>query len=102
MGPIPHSYAIGEKKSGGGMPMEGRICLLSDNLDGAKAKEVLLQYSDAEKSLTFEVTSINVPAIVPIKRNVVQMSAQAIGTKSTRVTWVARPEPKLLAYPLYP
>lgn len=43
MGPIPHSYAIGEKKSGGGMPMEGRICHLSDNPNGTKAKEVLLQ-----------------------------------------------------------
>lgn len=48
------------------------------------------------------MTSINVSAVVPIKRNVVQMSALAIGAKSTRVTWVARPEPKLLAYPLYP
>lgn len=101
MDPIPNSYAI-EGESTIGAPMEGRICHLSKNPNGARAKEVLTQYDEKNKSLTFEITSINVPAIVPIKKNTVQMFVKKINDQKTQVTWVASPELKTLAYPFYP
>lgn len=102
MGPIPHSYAIGSGNSKQGAPMEGRICHLSDKADGAKAKEVITAFDDAKKSLTFEVTSINVPAIVPVKKNVVTMTVKRLGANQSEVIWVSRPQIKAFAYPLYP
>jgi len=102
MGPIPHSYAIGTGNSKQGAPMEGRICHLSDKADGAKAKEVITDFDDANKSLTFEVTSINVPAIIPIKKNVVSMTVKSLGRNQSQVIWVSRPQIKAFAYPLYP
>ncbi len=102
MGPIPHSYKIGNGASATGAPIEGRICNLSSNPDGARAREVITEYSEQDKSLTFEVTSINVPAIVPLKKNVVQMSVRALGTNKTEVVWVSRPQLKIFAYPFYP
>lgn len=102
MAPIPHSYDIGKGESSVGAPMEGRICHLSNNPDGAKAKEVITQYDDDNKSLTFEVTSIDVPAIVPVKKNVVTMSVKAVGMHQSEVTWVSRPQLKAFGYLLYP
>ena len=102
MSPIPHSYAIGKGEGKNGAPMEGRICHLSDNPDGAKAKEVLTEYDATNKRLTFEISSINVPAIVPVKKNTVTMSLNRIDDNCTEVVWLACPELKLFAYPLYP
>lgn len=97
MSPVPHSYEIGKGGSTTGAPMEGRICHLSNNPDGAKAKEVITQYNEEEKTLTFEVTSIDVPAIVAVKKNVVQMSVRELGLNKTEVTWASRPQLKVFA-----
>ena len=102
MSPIPESYSIGKGKSSVGAPMEGRICHLSDNPDGAKAKEVITQYSDENKTLTFEVTPINNPAIVPLKKNIVQMSVREMGANQSEVVWVSQPHLKWFGYALYP
>ncbi|MEH6578971.1 MAG: SRPBCC family protein [Amphritea sp.] len=102
MGPVPHSYEVGKGNSSTGAPMEGRICHLSKNPDGAKAREIITQFNEEEKSLTFEVTSINVPAIVPVKKNVVEMSLRELGMNKTEVVWVSRPQLKVFAYPFYP
>ncbi len=102
MGPVPHSYALGDGVTSNGAPMEGRICHLSDKPDGAQAKEIITDFDETAKSLTFEVTSINVPAIVPIKKNIVSMSLRQLGAGKTEVTWVSRPQLKLFAFPLYP
>lgn len=90
---MPHSYEIGKGGSTTGAPMEGRICHLNNNPDGAKAKEVITQYNEEEKTLTFEVTSID----VPVKKNVVQMSVRELGLNKTEVTWVSRPQLKVFA-----
>ncbi len=97
MGPVPHSYEVGKGNSMDGAPMEGRICHLSNNPNGAKAKEIITQYNEEEKSLTFEVTSISVPAIVPIKKNVVQMSVKRQSKNRTEVIRVSRPQLKVFA-----
>lgn len=102
MSPIPESYSIGKGKSSVGAPMEGRICHLSNNPDGAKAKEVITQYSNENKTLTFEVTPINNPAIVPLRKNIVEMSVKAIGSNRAEVVWVSRPHLKWFGYALYP
>ena len=57
MDPVPHSFGFGEGESSIGAPMEGRICHLSNNPNGAKAKEVLTHFDDANRSLTFESKS---------------------------------------------
>jgi len=102
MGPIPHSYDIGKGQSHLGAPMEGRICHLSDNPNGAKAKEIITHYDEAQMSLTFEITSINVPAIVPVKKNTVQMTVKATAHNRCEVIWIAQPELKTPAYLAYP
>ncbi|NOJ21510.1 SRPBCC family protein [Vibrio coralliilyticus] len=102
MDPIPHSYEIGTGHSSTGAPMEGRICNLSKNPNGAKAKEVITQYNEANKSLTFEITPINVPTIVPVKKNQVQMTVRSLGTNKSEVIWYAQPQLKFFAYPFYP
>ncbi|MGB0944921.1 MAG: SRPBCC family protein [Marinomonas sp.] len=99
MGPIPHSYAIGTGNGKQGAPMEGRICHLSDKAVGAKAKEVITAFDEANKSLTFEVTSTNVPAIIPIKKNVVSMKVKSLGRNQSQVIWVSRPQIKAFVYP---
>jgi len=102
MGPIPRSEALGAGQSQIGAPMEGRMCDLSNNPNGAKAKEVITHFSEQDKSLTFDVFPVNNPAIVPIRQNTVQMSVQSLGGNKTRVIWVASPQLKLFAYPFYP
>ena len=102
MGPIPKSEALGEGKSTLGAPMEGRICDLSDNPNGAKVKEVITQYSDTTRTIGFDVLPINNPAIVPIKQNNVVMHVQAIDEHSCKVSWTASPTLKVFAYPFYP
>lgn len=102
MGPIPDSYAMNEGPAIAGAPMQGRICHLSDNPNGAKAREEIIQYSDAGCSLTFEVTSINVPAIVPMKKNRVKMTVHAISDNSCEVVWVANLQLKAFGYLFYP
>ena len=102
MGPIPNSVALGEGESKLGAPMEGRICDLSDNPNGAKVKEVITQYSDTTRTIGFDVLPINNPAIVPIKQNNVVMHVQAIDEHSCKVSWTASPTLKVFAYPFYP
>lgn len=102
MGPVPHSYELGNSESKTGAPMEGRMCQLSKDPNGAKAKEVITHYSEAGKTLTFEVTSVNVPAIVPLKKNTVQMTVRSTGINQSDVEWIASPQLKTLAYPFYP
>lgn len=102
MGPIPHSYEIGEGKSVVGAPMEGRMCLLTEKPEGPRVREMITQYDEQNKSLTFSVNPVNVPAIVPIKQNSVQMSVKAIDETTSEVTWVSRPQLKLFAYLIYP
>lgn len=102
MDPIPHSFSIGSNDNAYGAPMEGRICHLSENPHGAKAKEIITQYDELNKILTFEVTSINVPAIIPLKKNVVQISVKSVSSTQSEVTWIARPQLKTPAYLIYP
>ena len=102
MDPIHHSYEIGRDASSIGAPMEGRICNLSKDPKGAKAREVITHYSEVDRSLTFEVTPINNPAIVPLKKNVVQMTVVPMGANQTEVVWVSRPQLKTPAYLVYP
>ncbi len=102
MGPIPHSVALGEGKSETGAPMQGRMCDLSDNPNGAKAKEIITHFSEQDKSLSFDVFPVNNPAIIPIKQNSVQMSVRAVAGGKTEVLWTASPQLKLFAYPFYP
>ena len=102
MGPIPHSQALGLGESDTGAPMAGRICDLSDKPNGAKVKEVITQYSEHDRSLSFDVLPINNPAIVPIKQNNVQMMVRAVGAGQTKVIWTASPQLKTFALPFYP
>ncbi|WP_448551713.1 SRPBCC family protein [Thalassotalea montiporae] len=102
MGPIPHSAAIGAGDSELGAPMQGRMCDLSKNPNGAKVKEVITQFSEQDKTISFDVLPVNNPAIVPLKQNHVQMSVRAVDSNSCQVIWTASPQLKLLAYPFYP
>ena len=102
MGPIPRSEALGLGQSQAGAPMQGRLCDLSDNPNGAKAKEIITHFSEQDKSLTFDVFPVNNPVIIPIKQNTVQMSVHAIGSHRSEVVWVSSPQLKPLAYPFYP
>ena len=102
MGPIPHSVALGEGQSPVGAPMQGRVCDLSEDPDGAKVKEVITQFSEKNKTLTFDVLPVNNPAIVPIKQNSVHMSVRSEGDGRTKVIWTASPQLKPAAYLFYP
>ena len=102
MGPIPNSVAVGQGQSKLGAPMEGRVCDLSDNPDGAKVKEVITHYSEENKILAFDVLPVNNPAVVPIKQNHVEMKVRAVGSHRSEVIWTASPQLKRFAYLLYP
>ncbi|MBB6522421.1 SRPBCC family protein [Pseudoteredinibacter isoporae] len=102
MGPIKDSVALGEGHGLAGAPMEGRMCDLTDNPNGAKAKEIITHFSEQDKSLTFDVFPVNNPAIIPIKQNTVQMSVHTINSGQSEVVWIASPQIKTLAYPFYP
>ncbi|MCF2858346.1 SRPBCC family protein [Pseudoalteromonas sp. SMS1] len=102
MGPIPKSVAVGKGHGLSGAPMEGRICDLSENPNGAKVKEVITEYNDAMKTLAFDVLPVNNPKIVPIKQNHVKMTVRVISTNKSEVIWTAEPQLKALAYPFYP
>ncbi len=102
MGPIPKSVALGEGASHVGAPMEGRICDLSNDSKGAKVREIITQFNEEDKNLSFDVFPVNNPAIVPIKQNKVQMSVRELSANQTEVVWVAFPQLKVFAYPFYP
>lgn len=102
MGPIPRSSALGEGKSQLGASMEGRMCDLSDNPDGAKVKELITAYDESTRFIAFDVLPVNNPAVIPIKQNHVAMSVREIGKDKCEVTWTASPTLKWFAYPLYP
>ncbi|ESP94597.1 MULTISPECIES: SRPBCC family protein [Pseudoalteromonas] len=102
MGPIPNSVALGAGKGLAGAPMEGRICDLNADPNGAKVKEVITDYSEQGRYLAFDVLPVNNPKIVPIKQNHVHMSVRSVGHNKSEVTWVASPQLKLFAYPFYP
>ncbi|MCO7187553.1 MULTISPECIES: SRPBCC family protein [unclassified Pseudoalteromonas] len=102
MGPIPHSEALGKGSSRLGAPMEGRVCNLSDNPNGAKVKEVITEFNETDKTIAFNVLPVNNPAIVPIRQNHVMMSVQPIGKNQSKVIWIASPQLKWFAYLFYP
>jgi len=101
MGPVKKSYAVGAGESKQGAPMEGRVCHFSDKPNGAQANEVITYFNDAHKQMTFEVNPINVPGILPVKKNVIEMRVKRLDDKLTQVIWVSRPQLKLLGYPFY-
>ncbi|MBQ4875726.1 SRPBCC family protein [Pseudoalteromonas luteoviolacea] len=102
MGPIPNSVAMGRGNSKTGAPMEGRICDLNADPNGAKVKEVITDFNEQKKQLAFDVLPVNNPKVVPIKQNHVSMTVRALGPNQAEVIWVASPELKLFAYPFYP
>ena len=102
MGPIPNSVALGEGNSQLGASMEGRVCDLSTDPNGAKVKEVITAYSEKDKSISFDVLPINNPAVVPIKQNHVKMKVLVIDGGKCKVIWTASPQLKWFAYPFYP
>ena len=102
MGPIPNSKALGPGTSDFGAPMQGRICDLSENPQGAQVKEIITQYSEENKTIAFDVLPINNPAIVPIKQNHVAMSVRAVSANTAEVSWTASPQLKTFALLFYP
>lgn len=102
MGPIINSKALGKDQSQLGAPMEGRMCDLSKKPNGPQAKEIITQFSEQDKSLTFDVFPVNNPAIVPLKQNTVQMQVRSAGPGQSQVVWTSTPQLKAFAYPLYP
>ena len=102
MAPIPKSTALGRGQGKGGAPMQGRICDLSDNPEGAKVKEVITQYDSRSKTIAFDVLPINNPAIVPIRQNHVRMQVRQISHNKSQVVWTASPQLKPFAYIFYP
>lgn len=102
MGPIHNSVAIGTGQSRQGAPMEGRLCDLSRNPNGAQAKEIITHFNESEKRLTFNVYPVNNPAIIPIKQNSVEMQVREIDSQRCEVKWIASPQLKTPAYLFYP
>lgn len=102
MSPIPKSVALGEGESKLGAKMQGRICDLSDDPNGAKVKEVITAYDELSMSISFDVLPVNNPAIIPIKQNHVQMTVRTLGVNQCEVCWTASPSLKWFAYPFYP
>lgn len=102
MGPIPKSVSIGEGQSDLGAAMQGRICDLSNDPNGAKVKEIITSYDEHNKSISFDVLPVNNPAVIPIKQNHVQMSVRVLGLSECEVSWTASPSLKWFAYPFYP
>ena len=102
MAPIPNSVALGKGKGLSGSSMEGRICDLTKDPNGAKVKEIITEFNEKGMSLSFDVLPINNPKLVPIKQNHVKMVIRPVDKNQSEVIWTASPQLKLFAYPLYP
>ncbi len=99
---VTESYAINKGQGNNGAPMLGRICHFSDKSDGPYARETITEFKPKEKSISFEVVPMNLPAILPVKKNLLQIKLKDLGQNKTQLTWISKPELKWFAYPFYP
>ncbi|WP_299493245.1 SRPBCC family protein [uncultured Shewanella sp.] len=102
MGPVRHSYAISAQQHTQGAPVEGRICEFTDKPNGFQASEIITHYNEENKSYTFELTPINAPKLLPVKKNTVQIAVKAVNPSSAEVTWISTPDIKPIATLLSP
>ncbi|WP_298771427.1 SRPBCC family protein [uncultured Shewanella sp.] len=102
MGPVRHSYAISADQPSSDAPVEGRICEFTNKPNGFQASEVITHYNEANKSYTFELTPLNAPKLLPVKKNTVKIAVKAINSSSAEVTWISTPEIKPIAILLSP
>ncbi len=102
MGPVKDSYAIGKGENNNGAGMQGRICHFTDNPDNAKAREFITGFSEAGKTISFEVNPVNVPGVLPMVKNDITISLVELADNKTKVLWTSQPTLKPLGYLFYP
>lgn len=100
MSQVKHSRAI--PASDGEAPMAGRICQFSDKPGGAYAEEKFVSYSEKDRSYTLEVVPKNMPAILPLRKNIARFKVTSLSERNSRVTMISHPDIKAHGYLLYP
>ena len=94
MGAVKHSYRIDDTDTNEGAPMSGRVCTFDDKPNGFAAREIITDYSDELKKLTFKLHPVNAPSLLPIRSNTVQIIVSSLSARKSRVTWISEPNLK--------
>ncbi|TQV89530.1 SRPBCC family protein [Aliikangiella coralliicola] len=102
MSPVIHSHAIEKQHQSNNAPMKGRICEFSDKPNGVYAEEFITNYDEKEKTINFDVIPKNTPALMPIRKNQIQISVKALGPNQSEVIWTSVPDIKTFGILLSP
>ncbi|NRB36982.1 MAG: SRPBCC family protein [Pseudomonadales bacterium] len=102
MSPVYHSRATHNQPAVGESPYSGRVCDLSSKENGLQADEIITAYNTEQKTFTFEVVPLNVPAVFPVDKNIVTIQLKAAPNGGTILEWQSSPQLKPHGYLLYP
>ena len=101
MAAVPKSYVYENDRAADGAPVSGRVCELSTKEDGLKVEEVISHFDDEAMSFTIEVTPTK-GGVIPIHKNVVEISLSEPRPGVTEVHWNSTPDLKPAGYVAYP
>ncbi|WP_281557351.1 SRPBCC family protein [Thalassomonas sp. RHCl1] len=102
MGIVENSYKVQGQSAVDGAPMAGRVCEFTNDPNGLKAEEKILNFSAEQMHFDFDVVPVNAPKLFPVKRNVVTMSVRKTSNSQSEVTWLSHIELSLFGYVFYP
>lgn len=85
-----------------GAPVAGRYCTFTDDPEGFAAREAITRYDRANFVLEFDVEPVNAPRGLPLIRNHVTITLEALSPSQTKLRWEAEPVLKLHGVLLYP
>jgi len=102
LGSVKHSYPLDDAPTPEGAPYAGRVCEFSTDPSGLQAREAITAFDEANREMKFEVVSVNAPAALPLKRNVVKVAVRELSETSSEVYWLSTPELKAHGYLMYP
>lgn len=102
MADVIKSYAKKEGNIVDGATMSGRICEVSEKPNGMYLDETITAVDKVNYSISLEIKPTNAPLLLPIKRNILNVSFKSLKENQTQLIWNASPELKVHGYLLYP
>lgn len=96
MSAVPDSYHLSDNSGA-----EGRVCHLSDNPEGLRAKEIITLYDADNYRIKFDVNPEGA-GIFPINKNQVDVSLKSLGVNKTKVSWISDVDLKTLGKVMSP
>jgi len=95
---ISHSFALDNKQATlsppSSAPVAGRVCRFNDKENSGYAEEEITSYDAVTRTIEFIVTPKNMPAILPIRSNLVNIHVKTLDKNRCEVQWTSTPEIK--------